>query len=471
MGVPEFLGDVGNTILGKNKYRAKAPDFAVNQEDQQRQLEVRGQQQGYNQWLQNAMAGKGPSVAEQQMHAGQQAAIRSAASQAASARGGNVALATRAQGTQLATGMQQANRDAAQLRAAEQMAYAQQYGNQLNQQRLADLQARGYSIDEAKAIVDSQLRTQEINAKITEGNAERGQGGVGTLIAGAGALAGAFSDILSKEDIKPAFSIDQLQSQREQYQREQEAERMRRAQAQPNTGQKVGGILSMMGGMLSDKQSKEKIRTLESQKQSLADALKLRLQPAVPAESAQLPQYQTTPQQDVAAELARQQAMGQMRGGGAYQLYARPAPGGAQYDVMTEQEAQPQSTGFQPVMPPNATSSDFAAKESVRDLAPIRPVNYRYRPDTSLRMAMEQGGSLPEQEMIYRDKRAPRNGIIAQDLEKSPAFEDSVIDTPAGKKVLQDRALSEALAQMAGLDKRLSAVEAMKGKKRGARSR
>jgi hypothetical protein len=61
--------------------------------------------------------------------------------------------------------------------------------------------------------------------------------------------------------------------------------------------------------------------------------------------------------------------------------------------------------------------------------------------------------------MVYQDKRAPRAGIIAQDLERSPAFAPAVVDTPAGKAVERDRALSVALAELGGLDKRLRQIE------------
>jgi hypothetical protein len=61
--------------------------------------------------------------------------------------------------------------------------------------------------------------------------------------------------------------------------------------------------------------------------------------------------------------------------------------------------------------------------------------------------------------MVYDDKREPRLGIVAQDLERSPAFDASVIETPAGKAIERDRALSTALAELGGLDKRLRALE------------
>lgn len=104
---------------------------------------------------------------------------------------------------------------------------------------------------------------------------------------------------------------------------------------------------------------------------------------------------------------------------------------------------------------PLAFSSDFRAKEMTADesraaLAPIDPVNYRYKPEAAARMAVEQGATPAERSMVFRDKRAPRDGIIAQQLQQSPAFAPSVMNTPAGLAVERDRALSTNLAATAG---------------------
>lgn len=99
--------------------------------------------------------------------------------------------------------------------------------------------------------------------------------------------------------------------------------------------------------------------------------------------------------------------------------------------------------------------SDFGEKEMSADesrdaLAPIDAVNYRYRPEAAARMAAETGETPEEQAMVYADKRAPRDGIIAQQLQQSPAFRPSVMQTPAGLAVDRDRALSTNLAATAG---------------------
>lgn len=113
--------------------------------------------------------------------------------------------------------------------------------------------------------------------------------------------------------------------------------------------------------------------------------------------------------------------------------------------------------------PVGITADNFRApmspEQAHQALAPIDPVEYRYRKEAAARMAMEQGAASGEAPMVYADKRAPRPGIIAQQLEQSPAFAPAVVNTPAGKAVVQDRATSVNLAATAGLEKRQTAME------------
>jgi hypothetical protein len=113
-----------------------------------------------------------------------------------------------------------------------------------------------------------------------------------------------------------------------------------------------------------------------------------------------------------------------------------------------------------PRQPDYAALDEVSAEENRRAFEDIQPVRYRYKPEAAERMANEQARTPEEWAMVVSDKRAPRNGIIAQDLEKSPAYDDTVVETPAGKAVDRDRALSETLAQAAGFDKRLKELEA-----------
>jgi hypothetical protein len=77
-------------------------------------------------------------------------------------------------------------------------------------------------------------------------------------------------------------------------------------------------------------------------------------------------------------------------------------------------------------------------------LAPMQPYSYRYKPN----VAAEIG-----------EDTERRDGIMAQDMEKSPAGASVVMDTPNGKALDMSRAVSFSLAANAGLDKRLSELE------------
>ena len=203
-GLPGVGGNwnpLSKTLGGNAGYNPAQPQYQVARPDQERAQgnEVRGQQSEYNQWLQNAAMGKGPSVAQSQLSQGRDKAISAAASQAAAARGGNAALANRS-AVQTAGNMgMQANRDAAALRAQEQMGYANQWGQGLQAQRSGDLMGRGQSIDEQKAQLQAQTGYQGMQAQTAAGNAERGQGILGSVLGGGpGAL---FSDQATKTTI------------------------------------------------------------------------------------------------------------------------------------------------------------------------------------------------------------------------------------------------------------------------------
>lgn len=99
---------------------------------------------------------------------------------------------------------------------------------------------------------------------------------------------------------------------------------------------------------------------------------------------------------------------------------------------------------------------------SRRDLGPVQPVVYRYNPESSTRQALQTAETPQQAAMVYADKRTPRTGIVAQDLQKSPAFAPAVKQTPAGLAVDRDRALSASLFELAGLDKRLRMLEGAK---------
>jgi hypothetical protein len=222
--------------------------------------QVRQDQAGLTDALQDRAFGKKPSLAEMQMKAGLDASIQAQKSQALSARGMSPGMAAR----MAAQGIQQAQsdvtRDTAMLRAAEQeraeAALGQHLGNmraqdlgyetaqagltnqanllqaQLNQQTnlanqgaeftnraqmdaaLANYMQMGMSREEAQARLNAemaaarsaaQMQAQQINAATAEANTQRKQEAGGGLVGAVGnVIGGIFSDARLKTDVKKA---------------------------------------------------------------------------------------------------------------------------------------------------------------------------------------------------------------------------------------------------------------------------
>ncbi len=497
-GLRKTLSDAGDAIMGTNRYKATKRTLQVNPEDQQRQLEMRGEQGEQNQWLKNAMLGKGPSVAEQQLRAGGARAQNAAASQAATARGGNIALANRFAAQGQAQAMADTSRDAGILRASEQQAYAQQYTGALQAQRLADLQARGMTIEEAKAQLDAEVASQRMNVDIAEGNAGRGQKGVGSLASAAAMLFA--SDIAAKEDVQ-AISPQSLGADRarreEEHRRKNEALN-RPKQAEPEGGG-MGDALSTFGAMMSDFTQKELGGVLTEADREAAAQMAPEPQAPSSGRFADL----SPRERRLARVMELQKELGGVlteadREHAEKQLPARTEeerPGSGRFaelgGALTEadrehaRESLPTTAERRPDAPRERLAQALAKSyggtlteadmQAARDrvpsshaaYAPVDAVSYRYRPEAAERMADESPARTEEErDFVYADKRAPRAGIIAQQLERSPAFRPAVVDTPAGKAVVRDRALSTALAQGADLDKRLRELEARKKRER-----
>ncbi len=112
-------------------------------------------------------------------------------------------------------------------------------------------------------------------------------------------------------------------------------------------------------------------------------------------------------------------------------------------DINNKQNIRPSSGEFGPML---AMATDPQANRE--SLAPIQPTTYEYKPGIA---------GMPGND------GAPRPGVMAQDLMKSPAGSEAVVETPNGKGIDVNRGLSLALASAAGLDKRMAELEAMIG--------
>jgi hypothetical protein len=198
------LEDLWAGYSGKNQRGFEQPQYKSMRPDEERMLRMqsRDAQGAFGGLLQAQMRGQGPSLAQMQLAQGRDAAIRSQTAAAASGRGTNVALANRTAAQQGGRMGMQAARDSALIRSQEQMAAQQQYGGLLQAQQLADLQARGLSIDEAKAQLAAESQYVGGIMKVGEGEAERRQKGYGGIATAFGAMVP--SDIRTKTGVMPA---------------------------------------------------------------------------------------------------------------------------------------------------------------------------------------------------------------------------------------------------------------------------
>ncbi len=492
----------GDYFMGGNPYRPgpqdiRSQDYGANERGYFRQL---GHEQNeYTRYLRDAVAGKaGPSVAEQQMRAGQAAAVMGARSQAASARGGNVALANRSAAGAQAQAMQAGNRDAGMLRAQEQLSREQLLAQQYQQQRQAELQSRGLGIDEAKANMQAETARQGYVTQISEGESERGQKGTGAIFGAIGGALGIGSDMRVKEDIQPAFgqqlqglklaeaptqqqstaSLDQELAMQRALRRQEDERRMAeapRAREGGGGGGGAGGIFSSIGNILSDKRAKILEKEVDRLQRIVDD----------PAEETRQLQregaYQSralSPEQGKRPDLQEVYPAYDPRkpltlvlpdvGEGGYPTERHipaaqaPSAGPPKRLIVSDRESKQEIASLraeleqvgrdQPAAIRGSVGRMPDVEESRDNLGPVKPYTYRYKDD----YAAASGNDT-----------APRLGVMAQDLQKSPAYQAAVIKTPMGLALDKDRLLSANTAELGGLDKRMRELE--EGKQRALR--
>ncbi len=135
-------------------------DWRQPDQDRANSLAARGQQSALSTIYQRQIAGQGPSVAEAQLYAGQQANAQQQAAMAAGTRGGggNILAAQRMAQRQAAFAGLATNRDAAMLRAQEQQNAMQGQGALLNTMRQGDV-SQG-QLDQQRQVQQTQLNDQ-----------------------------------------------------------------------------------------------------------------------------------------------------------------------------------------------------------------------------------------------------------------------------------------------------------------------
>lgn len=408
----DIWGGVKSSVGGQTGFRPTAPqlDQTVANADRRASLQARGNQSYLNQKLQQQIEGKGPSVAELQQREGIAQAMKNASTQAANARGVNRGVAQR-EALYAGMGAQaQAARDAAMLRAQEQITAQQQFGQNVAQQRQQDLTNRGLSLSAAQADANAITQQQGQLTQIATGNAERAQKGTGAGLSFAGPIVGALlSDVRAKEEVEPAMADAPT------------------GKAKPSFAQALRESMGSAGSGLMGQQTPAQASTMA---------------PALPPPAASpMPQSLPWGQPAMAAP--------------------SPAPSGGY--VTPESISAGMGSAGQGLM-----LSDERSKEN---LDPLIPYRYRYRPEFAAALAESAAAKAPPSvaDVIrgeaYADARAPRAGVMAQDLERSPEGRKAVIKGKSSLRAIDEkRGLSFALGQMAGLNKRLEALEGAAGK-------
>lgn len=200
------LEDFGAAYAGKPDYEPTDP-FHLGKgprydEELARELGTRGRQVELNDAITQRALGKGgPSVAELQQRAGIQQASAAAMGLAASARGSNRALAQRGAQSAQANLAADAASKGAMLRASEQIAAQGLASQNWQAMRMADLQDRGLSFQESKAVLDAEVARMNARTQAESQEAERAQRAAGGVLTAVGGL---ISDIKAKENIQPA---------------------------------------------------------------------------------------------------------------------------------------------------------------------------------------------------------------------------------------------------------------------------
>jgi len=146
-----------------------APDLSQSNQTRANQNQL---SQQYN----DMIMGRGPSVAERQLFAGQEAAMKGAAAQAglASARGGGYGQIARGLASQSAQGAMDVNQQASVLRAQEQQQAMAGQAGLLGQTRGQDLQGAQLTMQgqQAKDQIRAQLMGMGLSAAAAEQQAQ-----------------------------------------------------------------------------------------------------------------------------------------------------------------------------------------------------------------------------------------------------------------------------------------------------------
>lgn len=157
--------DYQNTAYGMQNRTGPTTDYSQANGDYAQSQQARGNQDWVGNKYRDAIEGRGPSVAEKQMNAGRDAAMRDAMQMASGARGGALARSAAQRGAAYQQGSisAQTNQAAGMMRAQEQIAAREGYANITAQQRAQDMQSRQQSAQQSQFLTEAELKQRALN--------------------------------------------------------------------------------------------------------------------------------------------------------------------------------------------------------------------------------------------------------------------------------------------------------------------
>lgn len=376
---------------------------------------------------------RAPSYADAASRAAMDRASSEATARAASARGPNAALAMRDAAGMSAGASRQAASEAAALSAQE-----------MNQR----FQTRGDLLSRAAGVSGS---AGQLQGSLYGAAGDQRRTGMQASVDSAGRLSGEQrSDMQARSQAHQAGGALALQGQ-QQRQSAAEAGLQGATQGQgiiagshdstnatnanvqtanaKNQKDTIGGLTSSLGmamGGVSDIRAKQDIATVSPQRQDYLDVYQ--------------PELRDLPADWGPSKAPRVGGKQEQAGDGGFGAILKALGAGLSGGSLSDERSK---RDIDPIV------KMAVSPEGNRDaLAPVKPYRYRYRDEIARAAGLDT---------------EPRMGVMAQDLERSDAGAEVVNDGPGLKTLDNKRALSFAMAGVAGLDKRLRLLERASG--------
>lgn len=410
-----------NALLGNNR---SAPTMSAATIDQKDANEWQGRQRSLANALQAQMEGRGgPSLAEMQMQRGLNQSLANANAQAASMRGVNPALALRQTQNAAMNAQQQNVGETAMLRAQEQQAARQQFGD-------LSTSARTQSADMAKSQAELQQAAATNNQRAALDQANMNDARERFLREGQMTMDERSRQAnIERERMKSQQSVGYNQINSGAYQ----------SAAQNRAG--LGGGIA--GGIAAVLASDERLKT---------DATKVSFNS--PADSTFKPKIEESKPETDTFEPTREAASQKTKDDILKYMSSKSSESGNKdgFNKMGQGMGQAAAAAAVALSDGNAKTDKSGGNGKVNEfLNALQAYTYKYKEPEKF----GQGQQL---------------GVMAQDLEKSDIGKSMVMDTPEGKMVDYAKGAGAMLASQAMLNERLQKLEQALGRKSKARA-